>query len=87
MQAWKMVLGLGTACAACCALPLLGTAGALAASASALWACAAELLPVAIALAVVAALVAGAGVWQRCRAARSACGCASSRKGIEDASI
>jgi hypothetical protein len=86
MQPWKVVLGLGAACAACCALPLLGIAGALAASASALWARVAELLPVAIALGAVAAVVAGVGVWQRRRAARgSACGCRARAKGIEDA--
>lgn len=86
MQTWKVMLGLGVACAACCALPLLGIAGALAASASALWACAGELLPVAIALGAVAATIAGAGAWQRRRAARSrACGCTPSPKGIEDA--
>lgn len=85
MQMWKVMLGLGVACAACCTLPLLSIAGALAASASALWACAGEFLPLAIALGAVAAAVAAVWVWQRRRAARrSACGCTPSPKGIED---
>jgi hypothetical protein len=86
MQIWKVMLGLGAACAACCALPLLGIAGGLAASASALWACAGELAPVAIALGAVAVAVLGTWAWLRRRAARSsACGCSPSPKGIEDA--
>ena len=87
MQMWKVMLGLGVACAACCALPLLGIASGLAASAAALWACAGEFAPLAIALGGVAAVVTGLWIWQRHRAARSsACGCASSSpKGIEDA--
>ncbi|WP_127997011.1 hypothetical protein [Piscinibacter defluvii] len=52
MRPWKAVLGIGAACVACCAIPLVGgvaalTAGtaALAAAGSALLACADELAP------------------------------------------
>jgi mercuric ion transport protein len=73
------MLGLGAACAACCAIPLLGVAGGLAAIASALWARADEFVPEAIALGAVAAALAGLWSWRKHRAARSsACGCAPS---------
>lgn len=79
MRPWKVILGLGVACAACCAIPLLGIAGGLAALASALWACADEFLPGAVALGAVAAALAGLWLWRRHRAARyGACGCTSS---------
>jgi len=79
MKAWKVMLGLGAACAACCAVPLLGVAGGLAALASALWACADEFVPAAIALGVIAAVLAWRWLWTRHRAARNTgCGCASS---------
>lgn len=69
---------MGAACAACCAIPLLGgvaalTAGttALAALGSALLACADEFLPLASVLLALA--TAGAGlVWWRRRVARKA---------------
>lgn len=66
MKPWKPLLGVGVgaACAACCAVPLLGGAsaalagtGALAAFGAALMACANELLALLLATAV------GAGVW------------------------
>lgn len=87
MSSWKVMLGLGAACAACCAIPLLGVAGGLAASASALWACADEFVPEAIALGAIAAALAGLWFWRRHRAARSsACGCAAtSSTGAEHA--
>ena len=87
MRPWKVMLGLGVACAACCAIPLLGAAGGLAALASMLWACADEFVPEAIALGAVAAALAGLWFWRRHRAARSsACGCApSSSAGVEHA--
>jgi hypothetical protein len=87
MRQWKVMLGLGVACAACCAIPLLGVAGGLAAFASVLWACADEFVSEAIALGVVAAVLAGLWFWSRHRAARSsACGCApSSATGVEHA--
>ena len=79
MRPWKLMLGLGMACAACCAVPLLGVAGGLAAFASALWACADEFVPEAIALGAVAAALAALWSWRRYRAPRSsACGCAPS---------
>lgn len=80
MTPWKMMLGLGVACAACCAIPLLGAAGGLAALASALWACAGEFIPTAIVLGAAATLLASLWIWKQRRAARSsACGCATSR--------
>jgi hypothetical protein len=78
MRPWKMMLGLGVACAACCAIPLLGAAGGLAVFASALWACADE-FPAAIVLGAMAAAFVGLWWWQRRRAVRSSsCGCATS---------
>lgn len=77
MKPWTVMLGVGAACAACCAIPLLGVAGGLAAFGSALWACADEFAPVAIALGLVATALAGLWFWQGRRARRkAACGCA-----------
>ena len=78
MRPWKAVVGVGAACAVCCAVPLLGgvaafTAGstALAAIGSAWLACADEFGPLAGVLLALAA--AGGGlVWWRRRAARKA---------------
>ncbi|MDR7335864.1 hypothetical protein [Roseateles asaccharophilus] len=71
MKSWKLALGLGAACAACCTIPLLGGA-AIAASAAALWACADELLPLALLLPALSVL----WVWRRRRVARrQACAC------------
>ncbi len=76
MKPWKVALGLGAACAACCAIPLLGMAGGLAAFESALWACADELLPTAAVLAAIAVGLLGAWWWKRREAARRAkCEC------------
>lgn len=78
MKSWKAALGLGAACAVCCAIPLLGLAGGLAATGSALLACADELLPLAAALLAVALAVATVWWWRRRQALRSAaCGCAN----------
>ncbi|MBL0726520.1 hypothetical protein [Piscinibacter sp. HJYY11] len=84
MKFWKAGLGVGAACAACCAIPLLGmagVAGGLAAFGAALWACIAELGLVVLALGAV-----GVGVliaWRRRQARRCApratsCDCSSS---------
>lgn len=79
MKPWKVALGLSAACAACCAVPLLGIAGGLAAFGSALWACADELLPAVAVLAAVAAGLLGIWGWKRREAARRAkCGCVQS---------
>lgn len=66
MKSWKAVLGIGAACAACCAVPLFGgvaalAAGttALAATGSALLACADEFLPLAVVLLMLATLGGG----------------------------
>ena len=72
MRPWKAVLGVGAACAACCAVPLVGgiaswTVGtsALAAAASALLACADEFAPLAAGLLALAAVVSAAAWWLR----------------------
>lgn len=78
MRPWKAVLGVGAACAACCAVPLVGgiaswTVGtsALAAAASALLACADEFAPLAAGLLAVAAVVAAAWWLRRVRRIRA----------------
>jgi hypothetical protein len=78
MKSWKVMLGLGVACAACCAIPLLGAAGGLAVLASALWACADEFLPAATVLGVFAAALAGVWWWRRRAVRSSSCGCSTS---------
>lgn len=76
MKSWKAVVGLGAACAACCAIPLLGMSAGVAAFGSALVACADELLPLAMALLAVAAGLAGVWWFRRRQAARrAACAC------------
>lgn len=85
MKHWKAALGLGAACAACCAVPLLGgaallTAGSatLAAVGAALAACADELAIVGVAL-LAAGVAIGVIAWRRRRSARSdACAPAAS---------
>jgi hypothetical protein len=78
MKSWKVMLGIGGACAACCALPLGASLAALAAGASGSLALySGSALPAAgMAVALVGA---GAGIWWRRRAARkeSACACAA----------
>lgn len=87
MRPWKAALGVGAACAACCAVPLLGGAAALgagtttlAALGSALWACADDVAPL---VGVVLALVTAGSVaiWWVRRARRplqQAVGCEGS---------
>lgn len=72
MRSWKAWLGIGVACAACCAVPLVGggvalTAGTatLAAAGSALLACADEFLPAALVLIAIAGAVGGLVWWRR----------------------
>lgn len=83
MKPWKAALGVGAACASCCAVPLLGGGAALAAGSaslaalgSALLACADELLPLAIGLLGLAAVGAGIVVWRRRQARLDAPACA-----------
>jgi hypothetical protein len=73
MRPWKAVLGVGAACAACCAVPLVGGvasltvgASALAATTSALLACADEFAPLAAGLLALAVVVGAAVWWLRC---------------------
>lgn len=77
MKSWKAALGVGAACAVCCAIPLLGIAGGLAATGSALLACADDLLPLAAVLLAIALAVTTVWWWRQRQASRSAtCGCA-----------
>lgn len=78
MRPWKAAVGVGAACAVCCAVPLVGGAAALsvgsatlAAFGSALLACADDLVPLAGAL-LMLGVVGGGLVWWRRRAARRA---------------
>jgi len=71
MKPWKLLLGVAGACAACCALPLMGGAVAAGVTSSALFTCAGELMPAAW---VAAALALGAGgvwLWRRRLAGKS----------------
>ncbi|MGQ3053795.1 MAG: hypothetical protein ACT6S0_18615 [Roseateles sp.] len=78
MKSWKAVVGLGAACAACCAIPLLGVSAGLSAFGSALAACADELWPAAAVLTAAAVVLAGTWWLRRRQAARrAACGCPS----------
>lgn len=84
MRTWKALLGVGVACAACCAIPLLGGAAALTAASATLIAlamelaaCADELVPLAGGLLVLGlATLGGWLVWRRRRTPVRACGCA-----------
>ena len=79
MKSWKVLFGVGGACAACCALPLVGGVAALSAGSSALVACVDGLAPAAWAAALA---VFGGGVWWwRRQSQRSACGCGSTDEG------
>ncbi len=79
MKPWKITLGLGAACAACCAIPLIAAAGGLAAFASSLLACADEFLPLAAILLLLALGAIGFGWWKRRQSQRKAsCGCSTS---------
>lgn len=78
MRPWKVVLGMGAACAACCAIPLLSVAGGLTTFAAALWACADDFIPTAIGLGVVAVALVAFWLWRKRRSAQaSICGCAT----------
>ena len=74
MKSWKLTLGVGAACAVCCAVPLLGGA-AFVSFVAALWACADELL---LPVALLAFTLSVLWLWRRRRATRlAACECAS----------
>ena len=89
MRPWKAAVGIGAACAMCCAVPLVGGAAALTAGTamvatlgSALLACADELVPLAFGLLALAALGAAVVVWRKRQsrlaaivATPKACGC------------
>jgi len=83
MKPWKAVIGLGAACAACCAVPLAGgltalltTSTALAATGSALLGCASEFILPASVLGGLGLLGLALWAWRR-RAIKNqaACGC------------
>lgn len=75
MKALKLLLGIGAACAACCAIPFFGGSAVLAAGAGGLLACADEFALPAFALAGIA-LLSGVFWWRSRRLQRqSACGC------------
>lgn len=80
MKPWKAALGVGAACAACCAVSLLGGAAAftigsasLAAAGSALLACADEFAPLASVLIALAAVCAGVVLWRKKRQQQGYC--------------
>jgi uncharacterized membrane protein YozB (DUF420 family) len=76
MKPWKVALGLGAACVACCAVPIAAGVATLAAAWSALAACADELVPFAWAAAGVALLAGVLWIWRRRVAAqRATCAC------------
>jgi LPXTG-motif cell wall-anchored protein len=81
MKPWKLVLGAGAACAACCAAPIIGAMAALgvgsglfAGGVGALSAYTESWVPLAAGGAALAA-VAGVVAWRRKRAAQPAAGC------------
>lgn len=86
MKSWKLVLGAGAACAACCAAPIIGGMAALgvgsglfAGGVGALGAYIGSWVPLA-AGGVALAAVAGVVAWRRRRATEAApggCGCSS----------
>lgn len=82
MKSWKVMLGLGAACAACCAIPLVAAAGGLALFGSALFARFEAFVPASMLLAAGGAAVLAAGVWslrkRRIASANVGCGCAGS---------
>ncbi|MBI3369424.1 MAG: hypothetical protein HY021_13565 [Burkholderiales bacterium] len=86
MKHWKGILGLGAACAACCALPvsmaLLGT-GALASVAAFVTACAGEL---ALTAGLLAAAALGLGLWRWRQIARRPAACAYAPEAVAGAS-
>lgn len=83
MKPWKAILGLGAACAACCAVPLAGglaalltTSTALAATGSALLACASEFILPASVLGGLGLLGLALWAWRRhATKNQAACGC------------
>jgi hypothetical protein len=81
MKSWKVLIGLAGACAACCAIPLIGGTAAVAATAGGLLACAAECVPAALTLAGVALL--GALSWWIVRRLQrnAACACPTGTAG------
>ncbi len=72
MKPWKVLFGLGGACAACCALPLFGGVAALGASSSVLLACIDELERAGWAAVAVAFVAGGLSLWQRRQAGKKA---------------
>lgn len=82
MKPWKVLLGLGAACAACCAIPLVAAAGGLALFGSALLARLEAFVPASMLLITGGVAVLAAGVWwlrkRRLASGDAGCGCAGS---------
>ena len=73
MKSWKTLLGIGLACAACCAMPLIAAGASVVAGG--LWLAGAETLVI---TALLLAVMLAAWAWRRRRAAcrtDEACGC------------
>jgi|ThiBio_inoc_plan_1041526.scaffolds.fasta_scaffold69939_1 membrane protein YdbS with pleckstrin-like domain len=74
---WQVVLGLGAACAVCCAAPIAAGVAALFAGGAGAWlAYAGGVVPLVL---VAVGVLTGLAIWQwrrRARRAASACGCA-----------
>jgi len=72
MKPWKVMAGVGAACAACCALPLAAGIASLSAFGVAVWRCSGEWVPAAV---VLLAGVLGAWAWRRRRSNARRCRC------------
>ncbi|MBT2326847.1 hypothetical protein J7E62_31560 [Variovorax paradoxus] len=81
MKPWKVLLGLGAVCAACCAIPLVAAAGSMALFGSALLARLEAFVPASVLLMGGGAAVLVAGLWWRRKrrvSTQGRCGCAGS---------
>lgn len=80
LRPWKTVLATGTACAVCCAVPLMGGTAAigtsaLAATSASYLACAGEFIPGVVGALILAIAAAAFIVWRRRAAQRAARPC------------
>jgi hypothetical protein len=78
MKSWKVALGLGAACLACCAVPIAAGIAAMAAGSSAFIVYADELGPAAWASAALAVIASAYWLWRRrIVSQRTGCACPS----------